>query len=353
MSTIKTLIVTPAPKSSWRWITGHFLDKRFEWTFRFLDTASSLKRVIRAFRLHDRLSRYDVVISFDYFVSFGICARFFLSRAKTKHICYSFNRSRRVLQSGIAVFDRLINRIFGRADLFVVHSRHERELFHRMHEIPFEKLRFSHFAISVPKGKSNLFSQFDLPYVCLIGRNNRDVETFVAALSDLDVAGVVITNAETPDKNSVPDNIHVYRDLAMADCVDCLRHAIANVVLVKDADRGAGHITAVLAMLLGKPQIVSDVTPLQDYFIDGQHGIGVPVGDVSAVRAAIRTLLNDPVQSGTFGVNARRYAERWFGEQREARQLEFLVAAVLAGDAIPACDPEWEQAVLAPRTVEA
>ncbi len=193
----------------------------------------------------------------------------------------------------------------------------------------------------MPKGKSNLFSRFGRPYVCLIGRNNRDVETFVAALSGLDIDGVVIANTEPPAESSWPDNIHVYTDLAMADCVDCLRNAVANVVLVKDAGRGAGHITTVLAMLLGKPQIVSDVAPLQDYFIDGQHGIGVPVGDISAVRTAIQIIHENPEKAASYGQKARQYAEKWFGERREALQLEAILSAVLNGDTVPSCEASW------------
>ena len=342
MRPIRVLIVSPHDKTAWRWITGLLDPDAYEWTFRFLGAQSTVKRLFRAFFLPTRLSRYDIVISPEYFVSFGICARLFFTRATTPHICYSFNQSRRLLKFGRPWLDRLVNRIFSTAALFVVHSRHERAQFNRLHDIDLGKLYFSHFAITLPEFRPDIFSQFDKPYVCMVGRNNRDIATFMAAMSGLDIAGVVITSRKAQDAElETPENVSIYYDLDLNACLDCLAHATANVTLVKDGERGAGHITTVFSMLLGKPQIVSDVPSLVDYVVGGRHGISVPLGDVAATRAAIREIVDRPDLAAQYGAAAKRYADAWFGEEREAKQLGLLIRNVLEDAKTQACDATW------------
>jgi glycosyltransferase involved in cell wall biosynthesis len=79
-------------------------------------------------------------------------------------------------------------------------------------------------------------------------------------------------------------------------------------------------------MLLGKPQIFSDVAPLSDYLMDGFNGIAVPVGDVDAVAAAIRTLRDDQGLCAKLGATGRRFAlEQLSYEASASRTAEALL----------------------------
>lgn len=341
----RILVVAHDEKSDWRWLSARMDPEKYEWDFLFLGAGdSSARRLLLALLMPRRLSRYDVVVSFEYFVSFGVNLRLWLLRSRARHICYSFNQSRRLLKFGNRLLDGWINAVFDRARLFVVHSRREQSLFSEIHDLDPRKFYFAHFALRTPTVRPDVFSKSKDKYVCLIGRNNRDIRCFVEALDGLGLKGVVITDRRNADPVADRDGISVHYDLDTNACLDCIRHALANVILVKDDARGAGHITAVQAMLLGKPQVISDVAVLRDYFVDGRHGITVPTGDVAAARRAIAHLLDHPEKASEYGENARRHAETWFSEDREARQVERIIDAVAADQPLPACDPTWLEA---------
>ena len=61
----------------------------------------------------------------------------------------------------------------------------------------------------------------------------------------------------------ISGDVLLLADRPMEECLNYVAGSFAHLVLVADANRGAGHISAVSAMLLGKPQIFSDVAPLK------------------------------------------------------------------------------------------
>ena len=94
----------------------------------------------------------------------------------------------------------------------------------------------------------------------------------------------------------------------MEECAACVRYSLANVILVKDANRGAGHITAVMGMQFAKPHIFTDVPTLRDYLVPGQHGIGVHLENVTEVTNAMLQLLNDAQLADRLGLAAQKDA---------------------------------------------
>jgi glycosyltransferase involved in cell wall biosynthesis len=103
------------------------------------------------------------------------------------------------------------------------------------------------------------------------------------------------------------------------------------LVLVTDADRGAGHISAVTAMLLGKPQIFSDVEPLADYLIDDFNGIAVPIGDVGAVAKAIEKLRTNRDLADRLGAEGRSLALQTMSDASSAAGVADAVIQALGG----------------------
>lgn len=289
-----------------------------------------LRGLLQVFR-HPDLSSYDVVAAAEYHLAWAVCLRLLLHRHSPKVAALSFNQSRRLVLTGIHLIDRLLNRIWRRASLFLVHSRQEVELFSELHDIPRDRFVFSHWGYDLPAHDSSKTKVPEVPYVTMIGRNNRDIATFCAAVERAGVSGVLITAAYMLDRSTpgeVP-NVTILTDRPMEECLSYVEGSFAHLVLVTDAERGAGHISAVSAMLLGKPQIFSDVSPLQDYLSDGVNGIAVPIADVESVVVAIRRLHHDRCLSERLGRNGRDFAlEHLSYDASSTRAADALLALV-------------------------
>ena len=296
----------------------------------------------RALRLRNKLSNYDFIMTSEYFASFGVNLRLLLTFSKTKHVTIGLNQSRRLLRTGFRPVDKLIELVFQRTDLIVVHSRREAELFNRIHGIPPNRFYFSLWGYDLPTTAATRFSAWPKRYVCLVGRNNRDIDTFIGAVAGTDIDGVVITSAfQNAPAGPLPPNIHLFRDLPLDETLDCIKNAAANVVLLKDNERGAGHITIVAAMFSGTPQIVSDVDVIKDYVVDGVSAIVVPLRDAQAVRRAIERLLNDRSCAERLSANGRQYAQRWLTNERVMERTVLALDRLMRGEKIDTVDPEW------------
>lgn len=283
--------------------------------------------VLDVFRRRD-FSAYDIVAASEYYLTWATCLRLLFNR-KPKVVALTFNQSRRLLLTGIGFVDRALNRIWRRAALFLVHSNAEAVLFARVHAIPESRFAFSHWGYDLPPHdvrKTELPSE---PYVTMIGRNNRDFATFCAAVERAGVRGVLITAAYIMSRYSLENSgkVLILADRPMEECLNYVAGSFAHLVLVLDADRGAGHISSVSAMHLGKSQIFSDVAPLRDYLIDGFNGIAVPVGDIEAVADAICSLQHDGALREKLGENGRRFAFEQLSYHASAgRIVEALLA---------------------------
>jgi glycosyltransferase involved in cell wall biosynthesis len=214
-------------------------------------------------------------------------------------------------------------------------------LFSDIHAIPPGRFYFSMWGFDLPPITPAQFSAWPRPYVCLVGRNNRDIDSFVEALTGMPIDGILITASYQAVPDELPANIHVFRDLSQNDTLDCIAHARANLILLKDNDRGAGHITAVAAMLAGTPQIFSDVEVIRDYLVDGISAIGIGLGDAAALRRALETLLASPALAAALSANAKSYAERWLTDPAATARMLLALDCLSAKVQLPSVDPHW------------
>lgn len=285
-------------------------------------------RLARALWQTRTIRRYDAVISHEYNLAFIASLRAMVQGLPIRNLAVSFNLSFRPLRLGFGLVDRFINRVFGRLDRIIVHSRSEIDLFVDLHRLDPARFRFSPWGFDAPlaEPETPVFNHASPPYFCMIGRNNRDFTTFAAALEQSGQRGVIICSGKQSLSLPATADIAVYRDLGMDDCAACVRHSLANVILVNDADRGAGHITAVMGMLYQRPHIFSDVSTLQDYLVDGAHGLGVPLHNVSAVAQAMRRLADDPALRARMGEAAATDARQ---EHSHAASTDRLIGYIM------------------------
>jgi glycosyltransferase involved in cell wall biosynthesis len=310
-----------------------------------LGTESTLAILLKSLFVPKNLSKYAIIVTSEYFSSFGINLRLLLTRSQVKHVTIGLNQSRRLLKTKFKLANNVLDYIFRRTSLIIVHSRREAQLFEKIHNIPKDRFHFSLWGYDLPESAASQFSKWPRPYSCLIGRNNRDLRTFIRAIEGMNLDGIIITSSHEEIPENLPPNIHVFVDLPLNDTLDCIKNARVNAILLRDRDRGAGHITAVASMFSQTPQIVSDVDVIKDYFVDGVTAITVSLGDAQAVRTAIEKLMSDPRYSKWLSTNARNYAERWLTNERVTGRIIDALKSVAEGQKIPTVDPEWLEAL--------
>jgi glycosyltransferase involved in cell wall biosynthesis len=239
-------------------------------------------------------------------------------------VIVSLNLSRRPFKFGFRPLQKLVDRALGRYDGIVVHSTPEIAGFAELHDLDRSRFQVIPWGFDLPKVENVELPELPRRYVCVIGRNNRDFATVGKALEDTGIGGVFVG----ADKSLSSDerDIRCFESLPFPQCLKIMEGALANVILVKDSGRGAGHITAVSGMLLEKPHIFSDVPTLSEYLRDGMDGIAVPLRDVTATREAMLRLGSDPALASRMGRAGRRRA---LAEMSHERFTERLVSAIL------------------------
>ena len=290
------------------------------------------------------IRRPGLVVTSEYRRAFLVNLALLLTFSRATHVVLSMNLSGKAITTRSRFGQRVIDRIFRRSDAIVVHSLREAESFAELHALPADRFAFSHWGYDLPT-ESPRFDAEAKPYFCMIGRNNRDFDTFAKALRLAGARGIAILPGYLTLEPEVEGAMQVLRDLPMADCVNCIRNAAANVTLLRDDSRGAGHITVVTAMHLGVPQIHSETAVLREYFCAPGFGEAVPLGDADPVAAAMRKVLVEAVEPQAMALVAARraFAQRWLSNDRSARRIASVILAALEGRKIERLDPEWQR----------
>ena len=294
------------------------------------EPARGITRVV--FNRH-RFAGYDVVAASEYFLTWAVCLRALFDRPRRTVVALTFNQSsRHLILTGFRALDWFLNRLWQRVSVFLVHSRAEARMFAQVHDIPPERFTFAHWGYDLPDFSASDVQVPAEPYATMVGRNNRDLATFYAATKRAGVKGVLITAAYMVDRDQgpPPENVTVLVDRPMDECLKYVAGSFCHLVLVADSKRGAGHISAVSAMLLAKPQIFSDVAPIADYLIDDFNGISVPVGDADAVANAIARLRADPALAERLGSAGKAFALETMSHRASTdRTIAVFTGAVL------------------------
>lgn len=286
------------------------------------------------------MRRPDIVVSTEYRRSFLVNLALIMSCSKAPHVVLGMNLSARPITSGHWMLQKIVDWVFARSSTIVVHSTREAELFAALHRLPIDRFVFSHWGYDLPVSTSARFATVEKPYACMIGRNNRDLETFAKAVRLAGIRGIAVVPGYLQLDPGLEQDLDIYRDLPMADCIDCIRNAAVNVTLLRDGERGAGHITVVTALHLGARQIHSSTDVLREYLPSTRFSIPVPIGDAAAAAEAMRKALEKEPES--LSKVRRDFAETWLSHAHAAERIAAILAATLEGRALPLTEPEWD-----------
>ena len=128
-------------------------------------------------------------------------------------------------------------------------------------------------------------------YVLSAGRSGRDYGLFAAAIKDLAVEAVVISDQPSVEGIVFPANATVLIDVPLTRYYDLLYNSRLVVIPLKRLAKSTGQVVMLDAMAAGKPIIATETVGTKDYIRSGTNGILVPPEDPISLRNAIRMLL--------------------------------------------------------------
>ena len=277
-------------------------DSWLERTLRRLRFSESTRRIHdlrRAWVLFRHAPRYAAVVTLgDLEGLFFAALERFRGQNRSAHVMYDclWYGGGRLRRAWMRFCLRTVDRC-------IVWASVECERYSRAYGVPREKLLYiphhhtlHHFNVKVR----------DQGFVFTGGNADRDYGLFLDAVRELDVACVLATNrSHLLDGLKVPPNVQV-RSLSTSEFRQCMADAGIVVMPMRATLLHAGAQQSILnAMLLGKPVVLTDPEGGSDYIENGRSGVLVPYGDASALRQAIRFLLDHPGEARAMGERAR------------------------------------------------
>ena len=172
--------------------------------------------------------------------------------------------------------------------------------------------------------------------ICSAGMEQRDYETLVEAVRGLPVRLVIAAASPWAKKRrghpiNLPHNVTQTR-LTPAELRDLYRTSRLVAVPVRDVDFQAGSLVMYEAMACGRPVIATRSRGQEDILKAGETGLYVAPGDADGMRAAISTLLDDPVRAEGMGRRAREVVAEGLNLEHYVQRISEILAAAAEAD---------------------
>src|SRR6185295_19122328 len=205
----RVLVVTPFETADWRWLAHYFPQDRFSWEFLNGDLFGKKQHrwALHAWKAAGRANDVDLVISHHPYMTLWTAASLRARRVATPHVAFSFNHGNKRFFWGPLLW--LAKRVLPRVGLINVLSGGERLLFNSLYGIPLSKIRFSHWAVQPPKIAGRLPDEYAAfrPYICAMGRNNRDFQTLLKATESIPINLVIVFSKRDAPTLAVRPNV--------------------------------------------------------------------------------------------------------------------------------------------------
>jgi glycosyltransferase involved in cell wall biosynthesis len=135
-------------------------------------------------------------------------------------------------------------------------------------------------------------------------------------------------------RSGLDDRVHFHGFVTEDEKLDLLRRSWIHVLTSPKEGWG---ISSIEAAACGTPTVASDAPGLRESVVDGETGLLVPHGDVSALADALERLIRDPGLRSRMSRDAREFARRFSWDTSAdafERALE-RVAASGSGSSLP------------------
>lgn len=250
-------------------------------------------------RLVRRRRNYDVVYTVGVRASevYGLFCAFFGTGGKP-HVAGEFLLDEARPESAAWRLKRAIRRFaFRKIAKAIVFSSGVRELYSRKLHIPLDRIHFVPFHTNILEPKLTAVGAYGFA----AGRSLRDYKTLFAAIGDLDVPFVVVSDRASVAHLRMPENVELHCDIPRARYLQMLEGARFVVVPLKAEYRSTGQVVLLEAASFGKAVVASDVVGVRDYIRDGVDGLLVQPSNSRALREQIRTLIADDALCNRLG----------------------------------------------------
>lgn len=208
---------------------------------------------------------------------------------------------------------------FNKIDKFIVHSRRERDEVARWLGISTSRVDF----FPLQRAQIPIYAHEDVeePFVLSMGSANRDYETFFQAVKELNIKTIVVAGGHALSGLDIPGNVEVRQGLSVKDCHILSQRARVNVVPVLNVPTGAGQITIVEAMTMGRAVVSTRCVGSEDYINNGVTGFLVKPSSVSNLKSSISDLWFNESLRQKISAQAGDYAKNNFSDEAAAKNL--------------------------------
>jgi glycosyltransferase involved in cell wall biosynthesis len=215
-------------------------------------------------------------------------------------------------------------------DAFLVYSTYQKQFIQQRLGVAAEKVIWIPFQVDQEFFNPRICAVEQEPgLICSAGLEFRDYPTLIDALEGLDAKAILAAaspwskRSDSSQQRVLPKNVVAQR-FSLFDLRRLYARSSLVVVPLFATDFQAGVTTILEAMSMEKAVIVTRTQGQTDVVEDNFSGIYVPVGDSSALRDAIRRLLDDPQEAARLGRNARAKVESQFNLDYYVRLLKSI-----------------------------
>jgi glycosyltransferase involved in cell wall biosynthesis len=274
------------------------------------------------------MKRYDAVISWTEKVGMPLAGMMKVTRSSMPHVgifsWISKPRQARWLQRTQSHFDAII-----------LMSSVQRTIAIETLGIPEHKVPLLRWPVD-----TRFWREMSCPetMICAVGREMRDYDTFIEAVSGTTIrahiAANVVTGKADPWIKTLTEAQHKYPTLTVGkknyrELRDLYASSKFMVMPVLPTDTDNGSTSILEAMAMGKPVICSRTAGQVDIIVEGKTGLYVPLNDPRAMREAIEYLWNNPEITRAMGREAKAHVERFHPLEVWVAQIKDIVAGAI------------------------
>lgn len=259
--------------------------------------------------------RFDVVVSWQMRIGicYGILKRITHFRKPPVHIIQDFHidltQNRKFYRFHLALLKLALPGI----DYFCCTSTEEEEIYHRMFQIPRNRIAFLPLVES-----SSTFEEPSHPkkdYIFSFGKSDRDFDTLVRSAAALNLKTYILSRQYKP-KVPIPENVCILREyVSDKEMIRWIASSRLVVLPLKDYRISAGQISMLEVMALARPLIITENMATKEYAVHQQSALFFKAGNDKELADQIQYLWNHREFAEKIGQQARQTALK-LGEQR-------------------------------------
>ncbi|MEL6227301.1 MAG: glycosyltransferase, partial [Pseudomonadota bacterium] len=224
----------------------------------------------------------------------------FRGRQTVRHDCFAFNFTELPGKFRTAQMRQAFKRL---GQGFVL-TEMERPLYSKVFGIPEDKLMVVPWGVSRPEPSFNRLVEGS--YIAALGGEARDYAPLIQAARQMpNRQFVVVARPKNLAGLELPANIKTFTNLPLEDAWSVVAYADMHLLPLVSRDTPCGIVTAVGAMHLGKPQVVTASGGVLEYAEHGLSALGVEAGSAAALLAGIRKLDAEPGLAAQLGSHAQ------------------------------------------------